>query len=145
MAKNDRAARGKEVAQKLFGGLPEPTPMMADMMGLTSDYLFGEVWSRPGLPIKERSRITCAVLAAMGKDTQLRTHIKGALNVGLKVEELKESFIHIAHYAGWPAGMTALNILQEVVAERQAARKKAAKKAEGASAKKAAPAKKAGA
>ncbi len=126
MAK-DRKARGEEVARKLFGGMPASTPMTREFMEMTGDHLFGDVWSRPGLPLKERSRITCAVLAATGKEAQLRGHIKGALNLGLKVAELKEGFIHVAHYAGWPTGVVALKILEEVVAERQAAARAAKK------------------
>jgi alkylhydroperoxidase/carboxymuconolactone decarboxylase family protein YurZ len=128
MAK-DRQARGQEVARKLFGGLPPSSGMAKDFMELTNDYLFGEVWTRPGLPLKERSRITCAVLAAFSREPQLKGHIRGALNIGLKPAELREVFIHVAHYAGWSTGIVALKALDEVLAERKAAAKTAPKKA----------------
>lgn len=127
MAKT-RKAKGDEVAQKLFGGLPPSSGMSSEFMTLTNDYLFGEIWSRPGLPLKERSRITCAVLAAFAREPQLKGHIKGALNLGLKPDELKEVFIHVAHYAGWSTGVVALKALDEVLAERAAAKKAARKK-----------------
>jgi len=131
MAKNDRAAQGRKVTQQLFGpqGLPPAQGMAKDFMELTNDYLFGEVWTRPGLAMKERSRVTCAVLAAFGREAQLKGHIKGALNLGLKPAELKEVFIHVAHYAGWSTGVIALKALDEVLAERAAAKKVAKKKA----------------
>lgn len=134
MAKNDRAARGKKVAQQLFGpqGLPPATGQMKPFMDLTNDYLFGEVWTRPGLAMKERSRITCAVLAAFGREAQLKGHLKGALNLGLKPAELREVLIHVAHYAGWSTGVIGLKALDEAIAERaeaaRAARAAAKKK-----------------
>ncbi len=123
MAKNDRATKGKKVTQQLFGpqGLPPAAGQMKPFMDLTNDYLFGEVWTRPGLAMKERSRITCAVLAAFGREAQLKGHLKGALNLGLKPAELRETLIHVAHYAGWSTGVIGLKALDEVIAERAAA------------------------
>lgn len=127
MAKNDRAAKGKKVTQQLFGaqGLPPASGQMKPFMDLTNDYLFGEVWTRPGLAMKERSRITCAVLAAFGREAQLKGHLRGALNLGLKPAELRETLIHVAHYAGWSTGVIGLKALDEVIAERVEAAKTA--------------------
>jgi len=138
MAKT-RKAKGADVTKQLFGGpLPQGGPMTADFMELTNDYLFGELWTRPGMTIKDRSRATCTVLAAFGCEPQLKGHVKGALNLGIKPAELKELFIHVAHYAGWSTGVIALKVLDEAVEERKAAQKAAKPKA----AAKKAPAKK---
>jgi 4-carboxymuconolactone decarboxylase len=127
MARNDRAAQGKKVTQQLFGpnGLPPASGQMQPFMELTNDYLFGEIWTRPGLAIKERSRVTCAVLAAFGREAQLKGHLKAALNLGLKPDELREVLIHVAHYAGWSTGIIGLKALDEAIAERAAAIKAA--------------------
>ncbi|MBC6439087.1 MAG: carboxymuconolactone decarboxylase family protein [Rhodospirillales bacterium] len=101
--------------------------MTSDFMELTNDYLFGELWTRPGMTMKERSRATCTVLAAFGREVQLKGHIGGALNLGIRPAELRELFIHVAHYAGWSTGLIALKALDEAVAERAAARKAAKK------------------
>lgn len=133
MARNDRAVRGKKVTQQLFGpqGLPPASGQMKPFMDLTSDYLFGEVWTRPGLAMKERSRITCAVLAAFGREAQLKGHLKGALNLGLKPAELREVLIHVAHYAGWSTGVIGLKALDEAIAERADAARATSKKKTG--------------
>ncbi len=121
MAENDRRARGAEVMTKLFGGPPTPSATSADMMDVTIEHLFGDIWSRPGLGHRDRELVTIAVIAAMGFERQLRAHLKGALNAGVTRDEIKEVMLHIAHYAGWPAGMTGLTIAHEVFEEQDEA------------------------
>ena len=84
------------------------------MMALSTSHLFGEVWARPGLSLRDRELITVSVIAALGRERQLRLHLRGALNAGLTREELIETFMHLAYYAGYPAGFTALAIAKEV-------------------------------
>ena len=111
--------KGQEIMEQLFGARDDETrPAFKDMMTLTSDYLFGEIWSREALPVKDRSLITVAILAADSHGPQLRAHLKGALNVGHTPDALREVMIHVAHYAGWPTGMKGLAALEEVVAEK---------------------------
>jgi 4-carboxymuconolactone decarboxylase len=88
---------------------------------MTMSHLFGDVWSRPGLELQERSMITVTTLAALGRDAQLRIHIRGALNLGIPSEKLEEMFLHIAHYAGWPTAVSAYQALAEVKADLEAA------------------------
>ena len=85
---------------------------------ITSDYLFGEIWSRPGLELRDRSLVTVAILIASGKEPQLKTHLKAALSNGLTPDQLKETMIHTAHYSGWPSAMNGLRILQELADEQ---------------------------
>jgi alkylhydroperoxidase/carboxymuconolactone decarboxylase family protein YurZ len=110
-------ARGVEVYRKL--GPPRATgPALPEAFRqMTMSHLFGEVWTRPGLALELRSMITIATLAALGREAQLRIHIRGALNLGVTQEQLEEIFLHIAHYAGWPAGVAANQTLAEVMAE----------------------------
>ena len=82
--------------------------------GIEHAHLFGEVWARPGLSLRDRELITVSVIAALGRERQLRLHLRGALNAGLTREELIEDFMHLAYYAGYPAGFTALAIAKEV-------------------------------
>ena len=121
MAENSRRARGAEVMTKRFGGLPTLNETSADMMDVTIGHLFGDIWSRPGLGHRDRELVTIAVIAALGFERQLRAHLKGALNAGVTRDEIKEVMLHIAHYAGWPAGFTGLAIAHEVFEEADAA------------------------
>lgn len=79
-----------------------------DMVSLTDDFLFGEIWERPGLSKRDRSLVTVATLVALYRTEQMGGHMRRAINNGLTLEELKEAITHIAFYAGWPAAMTAM-------------------------------------
>ena len=105
----NRKQKGKDIINKMFGETAKESRAAFKEMGeITSDYLFGEIWSRDGLELRDRSLITVAILATTGKEMQLKTHLKGALNNGLSVDQLKEVMIHTAHYAGWPSAMNGL-------------------------------------
>ena len=64
---------------------------------ITTEYCWGYVWSRPGLPKKTRSMLNLAMLAAMNRGPELKLHINGALNNGLTKEEIKEIFLQVEH------------------------------------------------
>lgn len=80
----------------------------------TVETVMGEVWSRPGLGLRERSEITIAALAALGRQDELRLHLRGALRNGLTRHEVSEVIMHLRAYAGAPASLTGLRIVQEV-------------------------------
>jgi 4-carboxymuconolactone decarboxylase len=71
---------------------------------LRVDTLFGDVWELPELNNRDRSLITCAVLAATGKTEELAFHFPFAVKNGVTVDELRGLVTHVALYAGWPAG-----------------------------------------
>ncbi|MEZ5279908.1 MAG: carboxymuconolactone decarboxylase family protein [Acidimicrobiales bacterium] len=111
---DDRLNKGRALAARLFKGAPRSRPMGREMTGHTMAHLFGDVWQGEGLETEERSLITCAVLTAMGKDAELRLHIRGARNLGIERSKLEAMMNHVAHYAGWPNGVSALRTLDEV-------------------------------
>jgi 4-carboxymuconolactone decarboxylase len=92
-------------------------PFTADFEELVTRYTFGEVWSREGLDRARRSMITIAMLVALGRPNEIRVHVKGALNNGVTVDELKELLMHSAIYCGVPAAVDgyrqATAVLQE--------------------------------
>lgn len=92
----------------------EHAPKLAD---LTDDVLFAGIWGRPELSPRERSLITVAALVALGRNAQLVGHLRRALANGLTKDELAEAIIHLAYYAGWPAGTSATNVLATVTSE----------------------------
>tara|TARA_Y100000588_G_C14208276_1_gene905583 strand:+ start:1191 stop:1565 length:375 start_codon:yes stop_codon:yes gene_type:complete len=113
-----REEKGKAAMTTVFGGVPnEQRPSFKVMSKLTSDYLFGEIWSRETLSTRDRSLITVAVLCATGKEPQLKAHLRGALNQDITPDQLVEVMIHVAHYSGWPSGMNGLSVLTELVEE----------------------------
>ena len=90
--------------------LQQIAPKLAE---LTQQVLFGDIWQRSVLSPRERSLITLATLSALGREQQLPWHLEFAQQNGLNREELVELFTHQAFYAGWPAAVTALALLQQ--------------------------------
>lgn len=76
---------------------------------------WGDVWQRPGLDLKTRSLITVAMLTALGKQHELKGHVRGALNNGVTPEEIQEVLLHAAVYCGVPAAVEAFRTAAEVV------------------------------
>ena len=118
-------SRGQEMYKMVFG-----TPERKRLIGLrefTIKHLFANIWSRSRPPIaetqmitlKERSMITVALLASQGRNEELRSHIKGALHLGISKEQILEIMIHVAHYAGWPAGNNGQRIALKVFGKRK--------------------------
>lgn len=91
-----------------------------DFANMVTDFLAGEVWSRPNLELKVRSLITISALAAMGRPHALRLNIEMALNNGATQSEILETLLHMAPYAGFPACWDALVIADEVFSAKRA-------------------------
>lgn len=95
----------------------QATEFTADFDHLITTYAWGTIWSRTGLDRRSRSMITIAVLVALGADEELALHIRGAMNNGLELAEIKEVLLHTAIYCGVPAANTAFAIAQRVIDE----------------------------
>ena len=85
------------------------------LASLTSDVVFGDVWSRPELSKRDRSLITVSALIALNRTEQLKGHLRIALDNGVTQAELVEQITHLAFYAGWPVAMSAITTLDEVL------------------------------
>ncbi|MGZ8460457.1 MAG: carboxymuconolactone decarboxylase family protein [Candidatus Deferrimicrobiaceae bacterium] len=121
-----RYRRGLETARNLDEGnaarLDETLKGIApDLHRFIVEFAFGDILSRPGLPVATREIVTLSALSAMGTaQPQLRVHINAALNVGVPRTQVVELFMQIAVYAGIPAALNALYLAKEVFAERDA-------------------------
>jgi 4-carboxymuconolactone decarboxylase len=81
---------------------------------LLNTYCWNDIWNRPGLPRKSRSILNLGMLCALGKEHELKLHIRGALNNGLTKDEIKEVFLQVAIYCGVPAAVVAFRCAKEV-------------------------------
>ena len=81
---------------------------------LTDKVLFGDIWERKELSKRDRSLITVAALVALNRTDQLRFHLQGALENGVKKQELIEEITHLAFYSGWPTAVNAVTLAKEV-------------------------------
>lgn len=122
----ERAAAGLEVRKKVLGA-----EIVEKTMNGVDDYTrewqeyvnracWGETWSRDDIEPRIRSMLTLAILATLGKSTELVSHTRGAFNNGCSVEEIQAVFFHVAVYAGVPAAFDAFRSTQEVVKQRTA-------------------------
>lgn len=109
--------RGLAVRRAMFPERVEPAPLApdeirADWARLIVD-LYGMVWARPGLTLRTRSLITVAALTALHQAEELRIHTVAALRNGVSRRELCEAVMHVAGYAGVPAGVEGMRVLRE--------------------------------
>lgn len=107
-----------EAGQKVIDSLADIAP---DFARYVLEFPFGDIYSRPGLDLRSREVATIAALTAMGTARpQLKVHINAGLNVGLSQDEIVETIMQMAVYAGFPAALNGLSAAKEVFAEREA-------------------------
>lgn len=75
---------------------------------LTNDVVFGDLWRRADLSVRDRSLVTLAALAGMGDDDQLEFYLHRAVDSGLTRDQITEAFTHLAFYAGWSKATKAM-------------------------------------
>jgi 4-carboxymuconolactone decarboxylase len=120
LKKSSRRARGEEalarvdgeagirVVENLAGSFPEFATYVLE-------YPFGDIYSRPGLGLREREIAVVAALCAMGNaGPQLRVHLHAALHVGCTPREILEVVMQMSVYAGFPAALNGLAAIKEV-------------------------------
>ncbi|MBK7510436.1 MAG: carboxymuconolactone decarboxylase family protein [Comamonadaceae bacterium] len=103
---------GEDFVARAFGGA---TDFTAPIQQYITRNAWGDVWQRPGLDLKTRSLITVAMLIALGKQHELKGHVRGALNNGATPQELQEVLLHASIYCGLPTAVEAFRTAAEVV------------------------------
>jgi 4-carboxymuconolactone decarboxylase len=92
-------------------------PLTDEFQDFITRYVWGEIWTRPGLDRRTRSCITVAMLVALNRNEELALHMRAALTNGVTMDELKEILLQTAVYCGVPAANTAFGVAARVVAE----------------------------
>jgi 4-carboxymuconolactone decarboxylase len=95
--------------------LAKVTSFTEPLQELVTRHAWGNTWQRPGIDLRTRSIVTVSMLVALGRANELKTHVRGALNNGVTVEELQEIFLHASVYCGFPAAVDAFRAAAEVV------------------------------
>ena len=103
---------GKDFVSKAFDNA---TAFTLPMQHYITQNAWGDVWQRPGLDLKTRSLITIAMLTALGKQHELKGHVRGALNNGATVTEIQEVLLHASIYCGVPTAVEAFRSAAEVI------------------------------
>ncbi len=107
-----RTVMGDSFVDAALGKATDFTQPMQDYI---NNHGWGSTWQREGLDLKTRSLVTVAMLAALKAPQELKGHIRGALNNGASIEEIREVLLHSAVYCGAPAAQEAFRAAQEVI------------------------------
>jgi 4-carboxymuconolactone decarboxylase len=102
---------GREWVEKSMAGVDDFNREFTEML---NTYCWNDVWNRPGLSRKYRSVLNLGMLTALGKEHELKLHLRGALNNGLTKDEIKEVLLQTAIYCGVPAAVVAFRCAKEV-------------------------------
>jgi 4-carboxymuconolactone decarboxylase len=118
--------KGLQKMNEVYGwDMPD---MPGDYFALTADHLFGTIWSRPGLSMREKRMMTLTCVTALGIQDLAEIQVNAALHNGeLTEQELKEMAIFLTQYLGFPLGSKLDGVVTKVAAQR----KKAAEKGQG--------------
>jgi 4-carboxymuconolactone decarboxylase len=118
----DLQAKGMQTRRKVLGEAhvaradANKTTFDAPFQALITDAAWGHVWSRGTIPLRERSMLTIALLAALGNDHELAMHIRATSNTGASESDVMEALLHVAIYAGVPRANQAIKIAKETFA-----------------------------
>ncbi len=117
----DAYATGLAIRREMFGvegadrQIEAATDFTRPLQDMVTRYCFGETWGSATLDRKTRSMLTLALLTALGKQNQLRVHVRGALQNGVSKEEIREVLMHSMIYAGVPAAVDSFATTTEVL------------------------------
>ncbi len=114
MDTRDLNEKGLKLRREMFGDEAVDKRMKA--FGAFGD-AYGDVWSRPALPLATKSLAMVAMMAGAGRTNELRVHVKGALTNG---EQIQDILLLVAMYCGIPAANEAHRIAVDVLRETEA-------------------------
>ncbi len=121
--------RGLEIRKSVLGAaFVENAIKNADdfnrpLQELVTEYCWGAVWGREGLPRKTRSMLNLAMISALNRPHELKLHVRGALRNGVSKEEICEVLLQVAIYCGVPAAVDSFRVAREAFAEEAAEKK----------------------
>ena len=109
-----RAVLGAEHVDKSLGAVSE---FSRPIQELVTEYCWGIVWNRDGLPRKTRSLLNLAMLTALNRSHELGVHVRGALTNGATESEIQEVLLQTAIYVGVPAALESFRIADKILKE----------------------------
>jgi 4-carboxymuconolactone decarboxylase len=114
---DDRRARALKIYKKIGWGENEGVKDVdMDLWGIITDVMFGDIWSRPGLSLRDRELVTLGVLVSERAEG-LKLHMRNAHHLGITMKEMKEVIFQVMYYSGQACGLYAMRRLKEVMNE----------------------------
>jgi 4-carboxymuconolactone decarboxylase len=90
-----------------------------EMYEMSVGHLFGDVWGRPGLSLRDRQLVTLAANIAMARPTGNHSHYLSALRLGITKRQIIEVMIQVGHYTGWPTLSNAVRQFTDILEEEK--------------------------
>lgn len=90
---------------------------LGDLGRTIVEFIYGDVYERPALSIRDRELAAVVALVALGRSSQIPQHLRGAMKAGVTPDELREAILQTATIAGFPVAMNAMSTLKNVLAE----------------------------
>ena len=90
-----------------------------DMYDMSVGHLFGDVWGRPGLSLRDRQLVTLAANIAMARPTGNHSHYLSSLRLGISKRQIIEVMIQVGHYTGWPTLSNAVRQFTDILEEQK--------------------------
>ena len=113
-------ALGMAKMQEVYGFTVDPDDMEGPYAAFTVDHLFGAVWTRSALELRDRRLMTIGVLAALGLTPLIEIQFQSALDRDeLTEEQVRETVLHLTHYIGWPLSTGLSGAAEKVIAKRR--------------------------
>jgi 4-carboxymuconolactone decarboxylase len=121
-APEERRAAGVAKMREVYGFSFDPDTLPGDYNAMMVDHLFGTIWIRDALDIRERRLLTMGVLAALGQSDLLDLQFSSALErAELTEEQVREVVVHLTHYVGWPLSTGVHRAAEQAIARRNQA------------------------
>ena len=122
----DLFAEGLQLRRQVLGAeyvdrsMKSANDFMMTFQHITTEWCWGYAWGRDTLDLKTRSMLNLAMLTALNRAAEIKLHVRGAVNNGVTVDEIKEVLLHATVYCGIPAGLDAFKAANEVLTEMKA-------------------------
>jgi 4-carboxymuconolactone decarboxylase len=114
-----RQVLGAEHVQRSLDNVSE---FSRPIQELVTEYCWGEIWTREGLPPRTRSLLNIVMLTALNRSHELAVHVRGAVQNGVSDEEIQEALLQTAIYVGVPAALESFRVAEKTLRElREAA------------------------
>jgi 4-carboxymuconolactone decarboxylase len=114
-AKTASATIWGDKADKVEANLKTLDPDLAELI---LSVAYNNVFERSGLDFKTKEFLAIAHLLNVGSESELKTHLHGALNCGATATELKEIMLHAAMFIGFPKAVAGMKVLKTVLTNR---------------------------
>lgn len=120
---SEKFKAGMAVRRKVLGddyvgaSLERMTAFSRDLQTIITEHAWGDIWTREGLTLRERSLINISLLSALNRPHELELHLRGAINNGCTPVEIREALLQTAVYAGLPSGLDSFRVANRVLDE----------------------------